>query len=443
MGNIKKVSFSYLFHIHEGFSSCQKITYFITSAEPIIKSVERRVRDKISGESLQIFRSDRGRISNPYYSYTVILLLFIQFLYFVHFDFIYCLYGFYTHCLLFGYTKIKGDVKSMFTKKSLSMVILSGGLVLAGCSANESVSEDKEKETPTQEEKSQVKNGSNGEEQAPVVELSKGEELSNILTSTNWQGTEVYDAEGNNLTEENSNFIGLAKYDQETNRYEFFDKATGETRGDEGIFFITKDGEKRILISQSMGYQAVVDLTEITDEIFTYKRMGVDKDGNEVEVFVEHIPYTESELEFTNAGPELTSETGEIVKDIPGVNILADTLWNGTKVLDKDGNDVTEFNSNFISIAKFDAKTSKYEFFDVNSGESRGDFGYFDVINDNKIRTHVSIGENKYGAALEITELNDDRFTYKRMGKDAAGNDIEIYVEHEPYEGEFNPSFGF
>jgi len=29
------------------------------------------------------------------------------------------------------------------------------------------------------------------------------------------------------------------------------------------------------------------------------------------------------------------------------------------------------------------------------------------------------------------------------MGKDADGNDIEIYVEHEPYEGEFDPSFGF
>jgi ribosomal protein S6E (S10) len=331
----------------------------------------------------------------------------------------------------------------MFTKKSLSMIILSGGLVLAGCSATGSVSEDEEQGTTTQEETSQVENVSNGEEQAPGEELSKGEELSNILTSTNWQGTEVYDEEGNDLTEENSNFIGLAKYDQETNRYEFFDKATGETRGDEGIFFITNDGENRILISQSMGYQAVVDITEISNEIFTYKRMGVDKDGNEVEVYVEHVPYNESELEFTNAGPELTSETGEIVKDIPGVRILADTLWNGTIVLDKDGNDVTEYNNNFISIAKFDAETSKYEFFDVTSGESRGDFGYFDVINDNKIRTHVSIGENKYGAALEITELNDERFTYKRMGKDADGNDIEIYVEHEPYEGEFDPSFGF
>ncbi|WP_060204164.1 DUF4822 domain-containing protein [Sporosarcina koreensis] len=331
----------------------------------------------------------------------------------------------------------------MFTKKSLSLFILSGGLVLAGCSANGSVSEDEEQGTTTQEETSQVENASKTEEVAQGEELSKGEELSNILTSTNWQGTEVYDEEGNDLTEENSNFIGLAKYDQVTNRYEFFDKATGETRGDEGIFFITNDGEKRILISQSMGYQAVVDITEITNEIFTYKRMGVDKDGNEVEVYVEHVPYTEAELEFTNAGPQLTSETGEIVKDIPGVRILADTLWNGTIVLDKDGNDVTEYNSNFISIAKFDAETSKYEFFDVTSGKSRGDFGYFDVINDNKIRTHVSIGENKYGAALEITELNDERFTYKRMGKAADGNDIEIYVEHEPYEGEFNPSFGF
>lgn len=331
----------------------------------------------------------------------------------------------------------------MFIKRSLSLFILSGGLVLAGCSANGSVSEDEEQGITTQEETGQVENASKTEEVAQGEELSKGEELSNILTSTNWQGTEVYDEEGNDLTEENSNFIGLAKYDQETNRYEFFDKATGETRGDEGIFFITKDGEKRILISQSMGYQAVVDITEITHEIFTYKRMGVDKEGNEVEVYVEHVPYTESELEFTNAGPELTSETGEVVKDIPGVRILADTLWNGTIVLDKDGNDVTEYNSNFISIAKFDAETSKYEFFDVTSGESRGDFGYFDVINNNKIRTHVAIGENKYGAALEITELNADRFTYKRMGKDTNGNDIEIYVEHEPYKGDFNPSFGF
>ena len=34
--------------------------------------------------------------------------------------------------------------------------------------------------------------------------------------------------------------------------------------------------------------------------------------------------------------------------------------------------------------------------------------------------------------ALELTELNNDRFTYTRMGKDNAGNDIQVFVEHEP-----------
>lgn len=64
MGNIKKVSFSYLFHIQEGFSIgyktvtvfhrglwkkdfsySQKITYFTTLAESVIKSNGKRVRD--------------------------------------------------------------------------------------------------------------------------------------------------------------------------------------------------------------------------------------------------------------------------------------------------------------------------------------------------------------------------------------------------------------
>ena len=52
-----------------------------------------------------------------------------------------------------------------------------------------------------------------------------------------------------------------------------------------------------------------------------------------------------------------------------------------------------------------------------------------------KIRAHVSIGNNKYGAALELTELNKNKFTYKRTGKDQAGKDITIFVEHEPIKG--------
>jgi len=112
-----------------------------------------------------------------------------------------------------------------------------------------------------------------------------------------------------------------------------------------------------------------------------------------------------------------------------------------TVVLDEAGNDVTQYNSNFISIAKYDADTNKYEFFNPETGESRGDYGYFDVIHGNKIRAHVSIGDNKYGVALEITELNDKKFTYKRIGKDKDGNEVTVFVEHEPYEGEYNPEF--
>lgn len=45
------------------------------------------------------------------------------------------------------------------------------------------------------------------------------------------------------------------------------------------------------------------------------------------------------------------------------------------------------------------------------------------------------------GAILELTELTKNKFTYKRTGKDKDGNDITVYVEHEPYEGDLNPKF--
>ena len=78
-----------------------------------------------------------------------------------------------------------------------------------------------------------------------------------------------------------------------------------------------------------------------------------------------------------------------------GDKILGTTLWNGTKVVDKNGNDVTAANQNYISLAKFDPNTSKYEFFNLQTGETRGDFGYFQVVDNNKIRAHVSIGTNR------------------------------------------------
>lgn len=285
---------------------------------------------------------------------------------------------------------------------------------------------------------------------APIQETFKssksdilGDKYENTLSQTSWQGTKVVDAQGKDLTKENMNFIGLAKYDDKTGFYEFFDKETGETRGDEGTYFVTNDGTKRVLISNTKEYQALVEITELNEKKFTYKRMGVDKEGKEIEVYVEHVPYTDKSLSFTNGRQKLEKQTGEIDTSEPGSKILGSTLWNGTVVRDEDGNDVTAENQMFISLAKFDPNESKYEFFDLDTGNSRGDFGYYDVLFNNKIRSHMSIGENKYGAVLELTEINDTKFTYKRVGKDKAGKDIAVYVEHEPYTGDFTPQFTF
>lgn len=318
-------------------------------------------------------------------------------------------------------------------RKLLSYSLLVGtSFLLVACTAN--IKDDDTTQNVNTQNSSVQKN--------TQKDLLQGEVLEIILTNTDWQGTRVYDSENNDLTEENAEFIGLAKYDKQTNYYEFFDKDTGNSRGDEGTFFITNDGEKRILISKTKDYQAIVSLVELTDEIFTYKREGKDKNGQPIDVFVEHKPYTEKPLSFTN-GRSNIEKNSKIEQKIPGSEILGNTLWNGTKVLDEQGKDITEFNQMFISLAKFENTTSKYEFFDLETGESRNDFGYYDVIADNTIRTHVSIGENKYGVDLELTELNKDRFTYKRQGKDASGKEITVFVEHEPYKGDIIPEFTF
>jgi uncharacterized lipoprotein NlpE involved in copper resistance len=312
--------------------------------------------------------------------------------------------------------------------KILPSILLGLTLVITGCNAT------------TQAKSSEQKQEQIGKETKKENKLTAGQELSNILSSTNWQGTKVYDKDKNDLTKENANFIGLAKYDDETSRYEFFDKTTKESRDDKGTFFITNDGKIRVLISESMGYQAVVEITELNKDMFTYKRMGKDAKGNDVEVFVDHIPYKETELSFTDPDKTLKTYTGEVVTNIDGDKILSGTLWQGTVALDETGNDVSSYNSNYLGLAKYDFKTNKYEFFDAKTGESRGDYGYFDVVHGNKIRAHVSLGM-KYGAVLELTELNENKFTYKRNGKDKDGKDIIITVEHIPYDGDFKLEF--
>ena len=337
---------------------------------------------------------------------------------------------------------VKGDGK-MINKAKIISSLLGVTIALSAFSTSTQVKASEQKKEATAEQtKSNNVQDSNQIKQSKE-KLTKGQEMANILSSTNWQGTRVYDKNKNDLTKENANFIGLAKYDAKSGRYEFFNAKTGESRGDKGIFFITNDGKKRILISESMNYQAVVEMTKLKNDVFTYKRMGKDANGNPVEVFVEHVPFKEKELSFTDPDKQLDAITGDIVKNVDGDKILGSTLWHGTKVLDENGNDVTNYNLNFISLAKFDNKTNKYEFFNTDIGTSRGDYGYFDVVRGNKIRAHVSIGDRKYGAALELTELNLNKFTYKRTGKDKDGKDITIFVEHEPYKGELKPKLSF
>ena len=286
------------------------------------------------------------------------------------------------------------------------------------------------------------------------------------LSEKDWAGTRVYDRNGNDLTDENQNLLHAIKFDATTSFYEFFDKETGESTGDEGTFFMTAgitDVSRLVIISETKNYQGVYPLRTLYQDTFTYRQMGKDKNGNDIEVFVENKatsgpvygrpqPYPNNRprtLEFTNGRRAMTEQTGQIDVNRQGDEIIGKTsfdgtpqlLWNGTKVVDKDGNDVTSANQNFISLAKFDQDSSKYEFFNLQTGETRGDYGYFKVGNQNKFRAHVSIGTNRYGAVLELTELNDNRFTYTRMGKDNEGNDIQVYVEHEPYQGTFNPEF--
>ncbi|WP_144554514.1 DUF4822 domain-containing protein [Bacillus sp. X1(2014)] len=312
--------------------------------------------------------------------------------------------------------------------KTFSSILLGFTLLLTGCN------------TIAQANQSEQKQEQKAKDSIKENKVTKGQKLASILSNTNWQGTKVYDKDNNDLTKYNANFIGLAKYDDETSRYEFFDKTTKESRGDKGTFFITNDGKVRVLISESMGYQAVVKITELNKDMFTYKRMGKDANGNDVEVFVDHIPYKETELSFTDPDKKLQSTTGEVVTNIDGDKILAGTLWQGTVALDENGNDVSSYNSNYLGLAKYDDKTNKYEFFDAKTGESRGDYGYFDVVHGNKIRAHVSLGM-KYGAVLELTELNENKFTYKRKGKDKDGKDITITVEHIPYNGDIKLKF--
>ena len=66
----------------------------------------------------------------------------------------------------------------------------------------------------------------------------------------------------------------------------------------------------------------------------------------------------------------MTEQTGQIDVNRQGDEIIGKTsfdgtpqlLWNGTKVVDKDGNDVTSANQNFISLANLTKTAANMNF---------------------------------------------------------------------------------
>lgn len=181
-------------------------------------------------------------------------------------------------------------------KRVLLVLIMANAAILSACQWQEVGKQD-----PTTSNETGAKIPVNAEVKSKKeLSLSTGDKLARILGSKTWQGTKVYDKNHNDLTQQNTNFIALAKYDAKTSRYELFDKTSKESR-DIGTFLISNSGKFRILKSKSKGTQSVVELTEVTNEKYIYKRMGKDANGNDVEVFVEHIPYTEGSLAFSES----------------------------------------------------------------------------------------------------------------------------------------------
>ncbi len=260
------------------------------------------------------------------------------------------------------------------------------------------------------------------------------------LANTYWKWTVALDDNWNDVTKTNMNYIGLAKYDSNTNRYEFFDANTWESRWDKWVYFVTNDNKKRINISETFNYSAIIELIDLDENIFTYKRMGKNDSWDDISVNVEHIPYNwEFDLKFSDE-IKLNWKSEKIDNSKSWRDILSSTNWKGTVALDEMWNDVSEYNSNFLWLAKYDSNTNRYEFFDANTWVSRWDKGYFDVIRNNTVRVHVSETFN-YHAILELTELNSNKFTYKRMWKNKDWEDILITVEHVPYNWEFDLKF--
>lgn len=74
--------------------------------------------------------------------------------------------------------------------KAITAILLGFTLVSTGCSAGANAQENHSKQKQEQAVKESEKEN----------KVTKGQEMANILGSTNWQGTRVYDKHKNDLT---------------------------------------------------------------------------------------------------------------------------------------------------------------------------------------------------------------------------------------------------
>lgn len=120
-----------------------------------------------------------------------------------------------------------------------------------------------------------------------------------VLAGKTWLTTAVYEGDdrSTNLVERYPGVVGISLWDACSNRYEYFDPATGRSRsqqGGAGWFFFTGDRQYQHTVSDN-GTQLRRKMEVIHPTEFTYSRQ-VPKDMREgqplVTIHVVHTPYT-------------------------------------------------------------------------------------------------------------------------------------------------------
>ncbi|VBB16481.1 DUF4822 domain-containing protein [Burkholderia stabilis] len=119
------------------------------------------------------------------------------------------------------------------------------------------------------------------------------------LTSTVWQTTAVYEENdrSHNVIERYPSVVGISIWDAGSNRFEYFDPATGQSRltqGGAGYFFITGDRRYQINVFDGGGNALVRRLEILNRHEFTYSRVVPQNmaSGSQVRIYVVHTPYT-------------------------------------------------------------------------------------------------------------------------------------------------------